>query len=347
MSYNKLGNIPKRVTYFSRPSITSSFRWDDIDDVDDEGCEVSVVPTFVSDSANKTTLKSGKEWAEQLHYDGGKSVRPTAVVFERANDPIEQVRVITLELRSKGGRAYKVLIDDTYYVDLREDVMLDLILTNGVEPGGLIKGPFVWARVGSEMKLIRVGSKLHDKMVEATKFDSQEALVPEIGGVYTNKKGEPFVYLGQMWTHGYDVTENRISWNRQTYTVNGIKPRELVHVYHSAFQLRYPEMDPWFATKSDDYCKKGDPIAWRFHVVKSPSFKIKTGNISVPPNYVSDAINCALDRNKRSDVRYGSAMYKVKLINNARELFNLSPDKEWVHPELADITVGTVIEHNR
>ena len=84
------------------------------------------------------------------------------------NKPISGLRVLSLEHRGQGGRAYKVVTPDGFYFDLREDILLDTMKTEGVAPGGILRGQYIWARVGAEMKLVRKGSELFRALLEAS-----------------------------------------------------------------------------------------------------------------------------------------------------------------------------------
>lgn len=194
------GSIPTNLVYiYSKPETIDG---------------VEVYPAFVTDATNEKSIKTGINWAEGSSWQENKS---EAVKFECPNDPIWSVRILSLEKRGKGGRAYKVVICleasiKLFYVDLREDTLLDVIQEVGIHKSGYLKGNFIWARVNSEMKLIRVGSNLYKEMITATKLKnikiSKSKL--EIGGVYSNKHTSK-VYCGNFTTLICDVTEKVIS----------------------------------------------------------------------------------------------------------------------------------------
>jgi hypothetical protein len=119
----------------------------------------------------------------------------------RKNEPISELKVVELERRTQGGRAYKVVHYGGYLVDMREDVIMDVIFNAGIDEGGVLKGEFVWARHGSEMKLVRVGSQLHKDLVEATNRKKEKKISNKdlvVGGIYETAGGSKAVYLGRV-----------------------------------------------------------------------------------------------------------------------------------------------------
>lgn len=190
-----IAHIPARILYVCRKSHDVKIGWEDFD----ESRTVHVTPAYpVDPDGNKKTVQSAIDWARgRYNPDGDAPVTMTV-----ANAPLQHVQIVNLEVRGEGGRAYKITVDGVY-VDLREDVFLDALLAKGVEVGGRLPGPFIWARIGSQMKLIRVGSPLYDRVVAAHEHGLKKNVSTneiEIGGVYKNRVGEVFVYLGQCST---------------------------------------------------------------------------------------------------------------------------------------------------
>ena len=133
---------------------------------------------------------------------------------DRPNDPMTGLQLITLEIRGEGGRAWKVKASDGYVYDLREDALLEAMMTVGVQPGGLVNGDWVWCVQGSQMKLIRVGSATHSALTETT---DRKGLKPIPAKqliqyhLYERPAGQQDLYLGilrqggknfQLWYEG-------------------------------------------------------------------------------------------------------------------------------------------------
>lgn len=212
MSKVAVGSIPEKITYvYSTDSEVPvgcawDISWHDSDD-GPKTIKQKVTPSFPVESGDEKSMKRAKDWAEQQYYQQPKR---TAQYTEVDNKPITNIRLLSLEERGNGGRAYKALIDEKYYVDLREDVMMDSILKVGVDPNGVLRGEYVWAKMGSQMKIVRVGSELHRLVVE---FDSKKDIKPvgkgdlEIGGVYQDRKKNRAVFVGYINTVLLKATE--------------------------------------------------------------------------------------------------------------------------------------------
>jgi len=145
----QIGYIPEEIVYISGKNTKLEDIWDDIESKKRSDREVT--PAFVSDANNPKTIATGVTWAEGGTYPR-KVANPKKETFK--NVPTEGFMIVGLERRSEGGRAYKVVTPTGYYVDLREDVLLDTMLEVGIGKGGMLNGSFVWAKFGSQMKLI-------------------------------------------------------------------------------------------------------------------------------------------------------------------------------------------------
>lgn len=135
-------------------------------------------------------------------------------MFEYDNIEFDDVTITNLEIRSEGGRAYKVLVkvDNNYfYVDLRESCLMDTIKTQGIEAGGKLKGKYIFIQEGSNMKLTLIDSKAHKEAVENEKKKqikkiANSALIP--GHVYQNLSGERALFLGTVYNKSFKIKNN-------------------------------------------------------------------------------------------------------------------------------------------
>ena len=185
----KIGSIPDSVTYIHTGNAREvSTSWLSVDVPISPG--VMVIDAFASPTDSEKTIESGMMWIKQR--------TKTPVVDTKKNDAITGIKVISLERRGEGGRAYKVITPDGFYFDLREDVLLDTMLYEGVEKGGVLNGSFIWGYIGSQMKLVRVGSALHSALEVANKRDKKQKISRkdlEIGGIYKAKANIIKVFL--------------------------------------------------------------------------------------------------------------------------------------------------------
>ena len=292
----KSGNIPKDIKVFIRGPIDLKFRWDDIG-IDESIKSIKCNPVFVTDDTNKKTQATAQWWAT-----GYKDADFETITLP--NDPFGGVRIIGLDIRGNGGRAWQVLLFNKYLVDMREDVLMDAMLHDGVGPGGKINGQFMFAMVSSEMKLIRVGSLLHSKMVQSTNMNNRKSITDyEIGGVYTNKH-DAKIYLGHLYTTQIkSETQVRGSgkWDEHTspsyYNYAALRHRvkarkqEKVHVFVTirfgedidAIDQKYKHILEHMST----YCSS----RYEFHKTKPKSLKTKI--FQIPVDEVKDVLDNA------------------------------------------------------
>jgi len=297
----KSGSIPENLTLFARDETQAGFSWEDVKGGD---IKHKVRPVYISDSTNVKTKETGLNWMNQSYgvYEGNKWVtrKNVGTIVETPNTPISNIRIVTLEIRDKGGRAYKCMADigelKGAYFDMREDVLLDCMFQQGIQLGGICEGPFIFARVDSQMKPVRIDSLLHTKMIEATKHN-EAAIIKEyeVGGVYTNKKCDEFVYVGKgytrdcpKWKYHYSIYSHRrdgeykyqIQFPKEVvyYTTDGLTKSEPRHVFlERGFtdpqnnKTSWAVMKRYKETYSSSYIK----------MVKAPTYKTQIGKIEI------------------------------------------------------------------
>lgn len=168
--------IPDRLTFVCRPRETYK---------DLLGNTFEVHNTFPAH--NESSLNTARGWA----WNG-------CTETEVKNVSRSDVRILNLERRSEGGRAYKVLVADKYMFDLREDVLLEAILARGIEKGGKLGGEYIFAVVGSQTRLVRVGSPQYHQVYRDSKIRAQKRIKTSdlvVGGIYDGQT-QRAVYLG-------------------------------------------------------------------------------------------------------------------------------------------------------
>jgi hypothetical protein len=234
----RTGYIPTEITYIFAGTQKVCQVWDDVDQPEHERNYAEVVPAFCSDADKEKGVETGKRWASSrcTHWDHEtkKQVQTAQVgIKTMENKPISGLRVLSLEHRGQGGRAYKVVTPDGFYFDLREDILLDTMKTEGVTPGGILNGEYIWARVGAEMKLVRKGSELFRALLEASERSILSAIPLKqlkVGTVYETKSGERGLFLGFVdfwdykltWPNGEDTYFNRRQFLRANQRKNSI-----------------------------------------------------------------------------------------------------------------------------
>lgn len=182
---------------------------------------VSAKAAFFVSANSAKSLETAKAWAEGKWKHGWYSTPDkvaTPEVLDLDNNPIDKVRLVDLEVRGEGGRAFKVLIrhgEDDLLVDLREDVFLDALFANLVQvdqSNVYINGPFRWVVNSSQMRLALVDSNLYREIVKADdlkrspkkgKIDPKDLVV---GHVYTSEPDHHYphyyIFLGHVRCRG-------------------------------------------------------------------------------------------------------------------------------------------------
>ncbi len=191
-----------------------------------------------STRGDKPATDSQLSWARM-----GRGVAHNAPVrtLEAPNAIIERVVIVGLEERGEGGRAYKGILtvpgtQEQVLVDVREDLILDAILGGGILAGGVLTGKFQWGLNGTQMRLMRVGSKRHTHIKGLTKRKGKATIKMtdlQLGHVYANKGNEHWVYIG-------------------TCRVDGVLHRRFVKLYDNdkSFQEAYRTGELVYVVKS-------------------------------------------------------------------------------------------------
>ena len=174
------GSIPEEVTIFKGKKEDYRIKL--------EGQETFVVSGIPFFAADKGSEKTASSW--------GKSSGKVK------NEPFK-IRIFDIEVRGRGGRAWKIMIKDENLVcDLREDILLDIFYNCDIMKGGYVDGDFIFAKVNSEMKVIRQHSRLHYAI---KKHEGEKSKKPIsnliVGRLYkTTEDTSDIMYLGQRWT---------------------------------------------------------------------------------------------------------------------------------------------------
>lgn len=186
--------VPKKLNVYYKSAQEVRRGWDEGED----DAPIRVHPAFAVQADNPKTNETAQRWAEGYGHE--KEVR----MFTTDNTPIEGLMLVSLEHRREGGRAWKVsavMHPDAPpgYFDLREDALLEALLTVGCVEGK-VGGKWVWAKNGS-LRLTRVDSPAYKAMlaraeVRKAKPMKVKGLTP--GHVYVSKGDEAYVYLGRV-----------------------------------------------------------------------------------------------------------------------------------------------------
>jgi hypothetical protein len=270
-----VGTVPSKISYVysAQHNVSPGCAWD----CDAKTPTIAVYPAFPIDPDNENGIIRAKQWAKdqnkQWDFSKKEWVETICDVSTDTFDnlPIKNIKLVCLESRGEGGRAYKVIIDDKYYVDMREDVMVDVILQEGVAPGGILGGSFIWAKLGHQLRLVRVGSELH-KQLEDSNFKKTLPKICktdlEIGGVYKTRKGDRGVFIGYVNTISYS-DPNNFSFSKKT-----IKKAMLFYM-------------PRHDENLNNVLSPDSNETYRFKICNSHTYIEKIGSLKIDKDYVS------------------------------------------------------------
>ena len=222
------GRIPERMTAYLRPEQEKlgdgqGAQWWSFppDRRETPGfSKYKACPAFVVPTDSENFNKSGMDWA-----CGGRGYvqiqKPKDVVkVEFENKPFTGLRWVGMDSRCEGGIAYKVVTPEGWLVDLREDVVIDCLYEGAINSqkgaignGTYFTGEFVWAILGSQSRLVRVGSKDYQEIVESQDRSALEDIPNaqlELGGVYENRQGKQFVLIARGTEKGKKILTQQL-----------------------------------------------------------------------------------------------------------------------------------------
>lgn len=194
--------ISPEVILFQRPPQTLKVSWDNFptEEGDNSVIEVleGVIPVFPTEAgASKAVLDTARRWTDTRGWGEKNTVFVSSPEVPEEN-LFRDLKVIDFVVRDHGGRAWKVIDSKNRMFDVREDVLHEAMLHGRFQNGRLEGMEFQWARVGSQMKLVRVGSKFHQACKVASTRNAKSKIKDlEVGAVYRNRKGEYLLWLGK------------------------------------------------------------------------------------------------------------------------------------------------------
>lgn len=206
----RVGYIPENITYVCRKPTKKRTTWDSLKA---EITELDVIPCFAAQ--NEKALETARSWGRTWNHETQQD-EDVYEEFESDNTPIK-LQIVGLERRSEGGRAYKVINEHGYYFDLREDVLFEAIIAVGIEKDGKMGGEYIWGVLGSQMRLIRNGSALHDSLAELTERKKKKKLSIrdlEPSSVYSTVAGDKEIFFGSVYVDG---RKKMLWYTRGTY----------------------------------------------------------------------------------------------------------------------------------
>jgi len=148
------GSIPKRIVYYHLPEkkIHQGVEWN----LDSLNNKENVLPAAVADPLDPKSINNAQNLLKNYQKIIPKSI-------EVDNKPIKDVKIFSISRRYSSGLQYKILIRG-YLLDLKEDVLLDALIKEGAT-NGILNGEYIWAKIGTNTKLVRIGSELYNMII--------------------------------------------------------------------------------------------------------------------------------------------------------------------------------------
>lgn len=155
-------SIPTKLFAIVRPAITKASPH--------RGRLYTASPAYVVPADSVKMVASAREWGTGDRYIrsvGISTGTPEEVSLD--NDPLTRLQLVDWEYRGEGGRAYKVLTDQGWLVDFREDEFHEAVFNGRIDGAGLIFGNYVWSQASGQMRLVLVGSDLYNQRLTKNK----------------------------------------------------------------------------------------------------------------------------------------------------------------------------------
>jgi len=153
---------------------------------------------FVVPEDNMKVLDTVIKWASSSYYNSttNKTENYKFGQITIENKPCN-VKIIDIDYRGNGGRAWKVIFNDKFKVDLRENVLLELITNKNIN-NGETENKLIWVRIGGNSKLIVYDSIKYKEILKTNLEKNKLKYLNNIDELqyYENRFGKEFLYLG-------------------------------------------------------------------------------------------------------------------------------------------------------
>jgi len=146
--------------------------------------------TFPCNPLSKTQYQTAERWADTKEFD-------------EVPNHFRKIEILG-ESSRQNHITYKILLDDTWVLDLRSDVLFDIMKNSKIEKS-IVNDEFCFVVLVSEFKLVRVGSDLYNRILveqkEKDEKDNMKAISLRdlvLGGVYLTKtQNGYYIYIGK------------------------------------------------------------------------------------------------------------------------------------------------------
>lgn len=270
-----VGSIPTKVVYVFANEVSEKI-----------GCEFDknkIVKGRITHTADANDKYDYNKVSALTKKITSYSTRDPIVIEDEEADNVELTDIKLLNISTSGynGRSYKALLNNKYIIDIREDVVMDTILNNGISKNGKLKGKFIWGRQNGKNRLVRVGSEIHSLLIEYEQRKSKPVLKPDtfvVGGVYQDKRKNKYIYLGKGNTVEY-IKENTPSRWMPGYTADYVFKEKPIKSIMSFLYVHNPDSIKDIQTYVDNRENLKNAT-----LASSVKFIEQVGKVKVPKN---------------------------------------------------------------
>lgn len=144
--------------------------------------EFKVFPAYVVPEGSEKRIQSARDWGNWDPIRAEKKGKSYSEVTHVPNNVMTEIRLVGVDHRGEGGMAFKVILPDGCYVDLRDDEFWGCFWDGRVDSNtGIIRGHFLWVLNGSQMRLTEMGSPVFQKAKEAHESKKAREKLVKIG----------------------------------------------------------------------------------------------------------------------------------------------------------------------
>ena len=180
-----------------------------------------------------SAVATALEWGSNTYLKKQDS-EESVIIYELDNTGFIDAKIVDLSIRSEGGRAYKTILNNMFYVDLREKTLIQIIKNHRIDKG-IINVPLVYIQVGSQMTLVIRDSIEHKQAISQNNIREKKNITKyKIGHIYKSLSGNYGIYLGEYYVREYKCISSPNSWYRQSklefkYSISKPKKKKLFY----------------------------------------------------------------------------------------------------------------------
>jgi hypothetical protein len=238
---------------------------------------------------------------------------------------IDNTAINNVKLDCNNPHSIRCSVGGTYNVPFTKLSLLEAMKKSCTRRGGKIIGDFIWIKIDSELKLIRIGSDVHSAAISAisrrnNKKISNKELVP--GSIYESSSGRKYLFV--------DFVDVKIFQWKSSKPLNELE--ENLIVSKKSKKLFFIDMKLFKEDKKLFKENNFEILKYRSRIQDNHSFVNMVGKLNLPKYFISNFRNYYRDLMKKYfiEVSLGnlSKNYITNYLVNYSIYFNLKKNKE-------------------